>query len=215
EAAPEKLRAAQRNWIALRNGCGETEDTIGAVDCAAEAYRDRITVLNAVYGLEPGGAYPVGYTVAQFADVPPAVMAAVEALESCALDIVSEGAEVFDRDLGYALWVVPCWAAAYNFGYAAVAVPNDAPEAARALAFSPPPDAGWNAGYSITLPNVELTTGEIVGFHKARGISDCGTFEAHVWDGRDRMTLVEYREKNDCDGVFTEPSDYPLVYRAW
>jgi hypothetical protein len=67
----------------------------------------------------------------------------------------------------------------------------------------------------LTLPGVDITDGAIFSFHKGRGLGDCGTYRRHGWDGRDRVVLLELRNKDDCDGQYVEPQDYSLIFRAW
>ena len=48
-------------------------------------------------------------------------------------------------------------------------------------------------------------------FSKGRGIGDCGTEEAWVFDGK-AFQLAELKLMSDCKGVL--PEDWPVVYRA-
>ncbi len=210
--AVEKLKAGQRQWLSRRNDCMTVDDIEACVDYA---YRDRIGFLALVYdGIAPG-PYPVERPLDGFENAPPAVIDAVRVLPDCDLDNVPPQLTVFDRDLGYELWMVPCWLAAYNAGSAAVVVKTGEPAFAIAVAFEPPPGGPTEWADSLTFPSVDLATGDILSFHKGRGPGDCGTYAQYRWDGRETVRLIEYREKDDCDGVWTEPSAYPLIYRAW
>lgn len=48
-------------------------------------------------------------------------------------------------------------------------------------------------------------------FSKSRGLGDCGTFAEYKFEG-DKLELVSYRAKFECDGKFVEPSEYPQIY---
>lgn len=212
EGAPDKLRAAQRDWIARRDGCSDTEDVDG---CVADAYRDRLAVIKLAYGLLAPGSYPVEKSFEGFEGVPEPVMAAVRENPDCDLEFVSPSATVYDLDLGWQLYEVACWSAAYNFGSAFVLVPYGRPDEARTVTFDGPPDMADETLNSLTLPAVDISTGEIASFHKGRGPADCGTYRRQGWNGTDRVVLLELRIKEDCDGEFVDPPEYPLVYRAW
>lgn len=46
---------------------------------------------------------------------------------------------------------------------------------------------------------------------KTRGLGDCGSFAQYQWH-KNRFQLLEYRQKFECDGVYVQPEDYPLIY---
>ncbi len=46
---------------------------------------------------------------------------------------------------------------------------------------------------------------------KARGLGDCGSYIEYKWQNS-QFTLKEYRDKSECDGVYLEPQNYPLIY---
>lgn len=46
---------------------------------------------------------------------------------------------------------------------------------------------------------------------KGRGLGDCGTFAVYQWENN-HFNLQEYRYKGNCDGVYLNPEDYPLIY---
>lgn len=45
----------------------------------------------------------------------------------------------------------------------------------------------------------------------ARGLGDCGSFARYRWDGFG-FKLLEYRGKFKCDGRYSPPEEYPLIY---
>jgi len=118
----------------------------------------------------------------------------------------------------YLLWEVPCISAAY--------------QAASVIAVTQNPPQGW--GTLLELPNPPGTRGEIYQAMNAdilgpkglirttalsRGVGDCGRYRVHrLIDGPGEvleLELLEYREKSNCDGLTTEPKDWPLVYQSY
>jgi hypothetical protein len=63
----------------------------------------------------------------------------------------------------------------------------------------------------VGIPDYDTNTQSLIIWSKARGIGDCGSWAKYTWNDS-QFFLVEYREKSDCDGVFIEPNNYPLVY---
>ena len=48
-------------------------------------------------------------------------------------------------------------------------------------------------------------------YTKYRGLGDCGSLVEYQWKDSS-FDLVEYREKEDCDGTYIEQENYPLIY---
>ncbi|MGY6528913.1 MAG: DUF1176 domain-containing protein [Cyanobacterium sp.] len=46
---------------------------------------------------------------------------------------------------------------------------------------------------------------------KARGLGDCGSYGVYQWLDN-QFSLVEYRYKGQCDGVYIPVEEYPLIY---
>jgi hypothetical protein len=64
------------------------------------------------------------------------------------------------------------------------------------------------------LSGYDPATGTVTTFAKGRGIGDCGTYFVHRIDNdADKLVLLEQRAKDECDGVYVEPAEYPIVYR--
>lgn len=115
---------------------------------------------------------------------------------------------------GLVLWETSCWFAAYNFGSAYYISPANDPEAGGLVEFASPSAAAGDTYNSFSLTNAswDPKTLQLTSWHKSRGVGDCGTFQRHQY--RDGIfSLSEYREK-ECDGVWRDPSEYPLIYKA-
>jgi hypothetical protein len=63
----------------------------------------------------------------------------------------------------------------------------------------------------VGIPEYNPESQSLIIWSKGRGLGDCGFWSKYTWQ-ESQFTLVEYREKFDCDGVFTEPNNYPLFY---
>jgi hypothetical protein len=48
-------------------------------------------------------------------------------------------------------------------------------------------------------------------FSKGRGLGDCGSWAQYQLEGNE-FQLLEYRAKDDCDGNYVEPDQYPQIY---
>lgn len=46
---------------------------------------------------------------------------------------------------------------------------------------------------------------------KGRGLGDCGSLAQYKFDGNE-FKLMEYRAKNECDGQYLEPDQYPILF---
>ena len=147
------------------------------------------------------------------ADIPPALLAQHEADTDCQPfgDIANGGDIEIDRELGEGgtLYILPCWSAAYNFGWRAyvdrfgdgrfetVALPRFVP------------GEGWSATTTLVNYGYDSDTETLYTFGRHRGIGDCG--EQGMWQWHESgFRLLEYRFKAECDGG--EPGDFPVVY---
>lgn len=58
--------------------------------------------------------------------------------------------------------------------------------------------------YDPTSKTLEIAT-------KGRGLGDCGSLAQYKFENNN-FKLIEYRAKNECDGEYIEPDQYPLVF---
>ncbi len=114
------------------------------------------------------------------------------------------------------LWQIPCMMAAYQGSSVFLAALNDRPEHNVLLPFPFPPGEGNGDRYDLINPQVDAASGTVTSIARGRGAGDCGVLERHklvaVEGEAVEFELIEYREKTQCDGVATDPEDYPLVY---
>lgn len=124
-----------------------------------------------------------------------------------------KAARRIDLPNGLVLWEASCWFAAYNFGSVYYIAPSNDHEAGGLVEFSVPEGQGGDNQFSLTNPSWDGNTLELNAWHKGRGIGDCGTYERHHYeDGV--FALQEYRHKECGVGKWTEPADYPLIFKA-
>jgi hypothetical protein len=106
------------------------------------------------------------------------------------------------------LWEVPCGSGAYNFTtafyFGDAAGGGLRPVPLRA-------DPGESDRPAHHLVNAGLDGGRIEAFSKARGVGDCGSVQAWVWDGRS-FVQVEERTMGRCEGVVVD--HWPVLRRA-
>ncbi len=65
----------------------------------------------------------------------------------------------------------------------------------------------------LMMPTWDMKSRIVTGIALGRGIGDCGTLERHKLGADGQFTLIEYREKEKCDGKDSPPEKWPLVYR--
>lgn len=117
---------------------------------------------------------------------------------------------------GFVLYAFECrkLSGAYNVSTGYVIAPRDRPEAARVLHVPyPPGERPKDATEERLLLNSGLDekTLTLTMFAKSRGIGDCGTSGAWVFDGKD-FRLTHYRSMPICGGLLSD--DWPVLYRA-
>lgn len=52
---------------------------------------------------------------------------------------------------------------------------------------------------------------ELTVLTKYRGLGDCGALAKYQWQ-QEEFKLLEYRIKNECDGIYVEPEQYSPIY---
>ena len=122
---------------------------------------------------------------------------------------------VDELDGGYTLYVIPCWSAAYNFGWKVYLGGADEFTPQYFAAYDGT-DYGW-VGIS-TLANYEYDaeTKTLMSLDKARGIGDCGAQGTWTWNGT-IFRLEQYRYKDCTDDPIDENAElpeFPIVYTA-
>ncbi|MFN3389491.1 MAG: DUF1176 domain-containing protein [Allosphingosinicella sp.] len=117
--------------------------------------------------------------------------------------------EVSRLDAAHSLALVPsrCWSGAYNIGTLLLVAKDAGPWVPAALDLPPNPDA--EGMEKSILFNPWWESGRLETFFKGRGLGDCGTREAFVWDGA-RFRLVARDDMPECRGA----TDLVPLFRA-
>ncbi|MCY0095390.1 DUF1176 domain-containing protein [Hoeflea ulvae] len=113
------------------------------------------------------------------------------------------------------LWEVPCNLYA-SHGSSVFAVSwTYHPDHATVLLFPGPPGLDIADYAGLLNAGVDPATGTVTSYSLERG-GDCGSFDKFQLVDAEGETvefrLVEFREKTVCDGIETDPADFPLVY---
>lgn len=184
------------------NGCPQTTAEV-AVDAPVEAMGTGLRLSKEV-------------TYENLASVPPAVMASIaDYNDLCDPQNTPGFSSSFVVNDEITLWQVPC--NVYNFNASSVFAISWAstPDYAPILSFPVAPSEGLADIVEIINPEVVTSEATVVSTSLDSG-SDCGSFSKYellLAPGETvEFELVEFRQKNNCDGIVSEPSSYPLIY---
>jgi hypothetical protein len=145
------------------------------------------------------------------AEIPSALLAQHAADTECqSMEVITNGADIEIGTVGDAMpiFFLPCWSAAYNFGWKAYVEVFEGEYAMQSFAeFSP--DRGWTATTHLVNYGWDPATQSVITFNKGRGLGDCGTSGEWQWD-EFAFRVVTFRSKGECDEG--DPGDFPVVY---
>lgn len=163
---------------------------------------------------EPSGIF-TRYQVRP-AQVPRSLGATVKSKFGCDPEMLKIGITGFQMSEESAIWEIPCqrFNIQANSVFALVYLPEPATNLSF-LAFKGPP------GRKRTSEPNELMTATwdakartVTGIALGRSSGDCGVYERHRVNEAGEFVLIEYREKEACDGKAMKPEQFPLVYRG-
>lgn len=113
------------------------------------------------------------------------------------------------------LWQIPCNLYASRGSSVFALSWTYYPDHATILMNPPVPGSGDTEGAEVLDAIVDPESGTVTSISLDRS-GDCGSYTLLELDDAEgetlEFTLREYREKSDCDGVETDPADFPLVY---
>ena len=134
-----------------------------------------------------------------------------EPLEGGLLDSrLSSAAALSDNKM---LYIIPCFAGAYNIAYRLYVVRNDDVATMRALYFANySRSLGWYGSDTLINVSYEPETEILRAFGKGRGLGDCGNAALYRWEDFD-FKMIEYRAWDRCDGSRL-PERWPVIYKA-
>jgi invasion protein IalB len=124
--------------------------------------------------------------------------------------------ESFAADLGggRTLWAIVCASGSYNADFALfIEDPSKAANRFDPLLFAAFVESiGWTGTDTLTNVAYNPETRELKAFDKGRGAGDCGQVGLWEWVGA-AFRMIEYRAKEECDGV-GDASSFPIVFRG-
>ncbi|MEO6214918.1 MAG: DUF1176 domain-containing protein [Sphingomonas sp.] len=132
------------------------------------------------------------------AKVTPALIKAMRTISQCDAED-SGSSEPITGDAiggGATLVLLPCGAGAYNFSSVPFIVTGGKPNIAR---FDSAPGFGGEGFPTLVNAEWDAKTGQLGSYAKGRGLGDCGSSEAYVWDGA-RFRLIEATQMGECRG---------------
>ena len=130
----------------------------------------------------------------------PAAVAARPEVKSCLEEMSSDelrAPEAARLDARTVLWGVPCSQGAYQTSYRFFLADAQG-RGWRPAPFEPAPPEGEETW--VTAAGFDAASMTLSGFHKGRGIADCGTGSAWTWTGR-AFVLTWEQTMGECRGV--------------
>lgn len=126
-------------------------------------------------------------------------------------ELLKELAVVAALDEHRTLYLLPCYAGAYNILSGVYVHDKRYPTEARKELFATFNDAvGWTGISLVTNANFDPKTKTISTLEKARGLSDCGAVGTYQWSEYG-FRLMRLRYWGKCDGTKL-PEAWPVVY---
>jgi len=132
------------------------------------------------------------------AKVTPALIKAMRTISQCDAED-SGSSEPITGDAiggGTTLVLLPCGAGAYNYSGVPFIVTGGKPSIAR---FDSAPGFGGEGFPTLVNAEWDAKTGQLGSYAKGRGLGDCGSSEAYVWDGA-RFRLIAATQMGECRG---------------
>lgn len=113
------------------------------------------------------------------------------------------------------LWEIPCARFAYQGSsvFAIVYTPEPAKNFTYVMFDGPKGRVRSTDSNQLMNPRWDMARRIVTGISLGRGAGDCGVYERHRLGEDGQFTLIEYREKENCDGIATKPEAYPLIFR--
>lgn len=150
------------------------------------------------------------------AQIPRTLPATLKSRFGCDPEMLKTGVTGFQMSEESAIWELPCqrFNIQANAVYALVYLPEPA-QNLRFLSFKAPPGKKrTSAPAELMSPAWDVKTRTVTGTALGRSEGDCGVYERHRVNAEGDFVLVEYREKEACDGKTVKPEQFPLVYRG-
>ena len=123
------------------------------------------------------------------------------------------GATVHKADINTFFYLVPCHMGDVNVEHYVAQIGPRHEGYAEYYDFEYPPDFNLDNRSLIVNPEWWNDESLLTSVEYYSPDADCGVYQIHRYDWADDFfELIEYREKPECDGIHTAPTDYPLVW---
>jgi hypothetical protein len=142
--------------------------------------------------------------------VPRAFAQAVKKKYGCDAEVMATGITGFQMSEESAIWQIPC----ERFAYQATAVYalvylTDPAKNLQFLGFQEPKGHKRTNDPGVLMnPEWDVKTRTVTSVSLGRAIGDCGVLERHRVMPDGQFMLIEYREKEACDGKLVKPEDF-------
>lgn len=150
------------------------------------------------------------------AQVPRSLLATAEKKFGCSPSLMKQGIAGFQMSEESAIWDIPCQSFNIqgNSIFARVYLPDPATNLTFLSFRAPPGKKRTSEPAELMSPQWDVKTRTVSGTALGRSAGDCGVYERHRVDEAGEFVLIEYREKEACDGKVVKPEQFPLVYRG-
>ncbi len=149
-------------------------------------------------------------------DVPRAFVQAVQKKYNCDAEFMKTASTSFQLSEESAIWQVPCERFAYQTTavYALVHILEPA-STPQFLSFQVPKGhPRTNEPGVLMSPEWDVKARTVKSVSLGNSSGTCGVLERHHVTIEGQFELLEYREKQQCDGPPVNPEQFPLVFRA-
>lgn len=147
--------------------------------------------------------------------IPRGMIALAEQKMSCVANVMRRGATGYAMSEESALWEIPCDSFVYqgHSVFAIVYTPDPAKQFEFVMFDAPKGKTRSTDANQLMTPSWDMKNQIVTGLSLGRAQGDCGTLERHKLGADGHFTLIEYREKENCDGKTTPPQSWPVVYQ--
>ncbi len=166
----------------------------------------------------PYGLTPAGQEQTETPNVPQAVLDRHAIDPDCEpFETLANGRDftISNLDAEHTLYLIPCWSAAYNFGWKVYVESAGSIEPQYFADYSL--YSGWTGTPTLVNVYYDPEFKELGSFYKARGPGDCGSSGTWKWTGY-VFRMTEFRAKECDDGTVVDENaeigDFPVIFTA-
>jgi hypothetical protein len=163
----------------------------------------------------PGPAMFMKYTP-RAGQVPKGIWVQAERGFGCQPHMQRVGVTGYQMSEESAIWEIPCDSFAYQASsvFALVYLPSPLDNLTFISVPNPPGKMRSGQAGALIDPVWDVKKRVVTSIARGRSEGDCGVLERHRVTEAGEFELIEYREKERCDGKVVKPEEFPLVFRA-